>query len=82
MAERVWGINTGSIEEKATQAIEAIEEFFRSLGISTRLKIYTEDFEKAPTLVAQRLQDRGWTALGERRDITPFDVEQIVKGAL
>lgn len=35
--ERVWGITEGSVDERVDQAIQKTEEFFRSLGLSTRL---------------------------------------------
>ena len=35
--ERVWGITTGTEEERIEQTIEKTETFFRSLGLSTRL---------------------------------------------
>ena len=35
--ERVWGITEGSNRERALKAIERTEEFFRSLGLATRL---------------------------------------------
>lgn len=35
--ERIWGITTGLPVIRATQAIERTEEFFRCLGLSTRL---------------------------------------------
>lgn len=82
MAERVWQINEGSVEDKAHQAIDKIEAFFRSLGIATTLKIYTEDYQNAPQIIAQRLEQRGWVALGEKRAITPTDVEKIVSMSL
>lgn len=82
MATRVWGINTGTEDEKAHQAIDKIEAFFRGLGIATTLRIYTEDYVTAPSTIAKRLQERGWVALGERKDITPMDVETIVKMSL
>ena len=82
MATRVWGVNTGTEDEKAHQAIDKIEAFFRGLGIATTLRIYTEDYVTAPSTIANRLQERGWVALGERKDITPMDVETIVKMSL
>ncbi len=36
-AERVWSINIGSDEERIAGAIDRTEEFFRSLGLKTRL---------------------------------------------
>lgn len=36
-AERVWGVTTGERDERIRLAIVRTEEFFRSLGLSTRL---------------------------------------------
>lgn len=82
MATRIWGVNEGTSLEKATIAIAKIEEFFRSLGIATSLKIYTKTYQMAPELIARRLEKRGWIALGEHKDITPSDVEKIVEMSL
>lgn len=35
--ERIWGLSTGLYETKIEQASEKTEEFFRSLGLATRL---------------------------------------------
>lgn len=35
--ERVWGITEGTTDERMDRAIEKTEDFFRSLGLSTRL---------------------------------------------
>lgn len=35
--ERVWGITSGTKEERIDEAIDRTEEFFRSLGLTTRL---------------------------------------------
>jgi NADP-dependent alcohol dehydrogenase len=78
-AERVWNIHTGSINEKATQAIEKTETFFQSLGIQTKLSDYTADYKKAASFASERLKSRGWVALGEHKDIKPEDVFQIVE---
>jgi NADP-dependent alcohol dehydrogenase len=78
-AERVWNIQTGTIDEKATQAIQKTEAFFQSLGIKTKLSEYTDDYKKCATFAAERLKSRGWIALGERKDITPNDVMNIIE---
>lgn len=78
-AERIWNIQTGSVEEKATQAIEKTEAFFHSLDIKTKLSEYTDDYKKSAAFAAERLKSRGWIALGERKDITPDDVFKIVE---
>lgn len=78
-AERIWNVKTGSIEEKASAAIEKTEAFFHSLNIKTKLSEYTADYKQTAAFAAERLKDRGWIALGERKDITPDDVYKIVE---
>jgi NADP-dependent alcohol dehydrogenase len=82
LGARVWDITEGTLEENATETIRQIEMFFRSLGMSTSLRIYAKEYQLAPKLVASRLASRGWVALGEHKDITPSDVEAIVKMSL
>lgn len=77
-AERVWQINSGSLEDKAYAAIEKTEQFFNSLGIDTKLSKYTEDYDGTAEIIAQRFTERGWLGLGERQALKPEDVESIV----
>ena len=74
-AERVWGL-TGEEESRIDQAIAMTEEFFRSLGVGTRLADYRIPAESAP-LVASRLAERKML-LGEHGDIGRQEVEQIL----
>ncbi|MGJ5640922.1 iron-containing alcohol dehydrogenase [Formosa sp. S-31] len=76
--ERVWQITEGSLEDKAYQAIERTEAFFKSLGIHTRLSEYTEAYEGTAELISQRFYERGWMGLGEHQNLKPEDVEHIV----
>lgn len=78
-AERIWNIHTGTVEEKATQAIAKTEAFFHSLNIKTKLSEYTDDYKICAAFAADRLKSRGWIALGEHKDITPEDVYRIVE---
>lgn len=78
-AERVWDISEGDIDAKAHKAIEKTEEFFHSLDIDTRLSDYTDDFEDASQIIAERFKERGWTELGEHKDIGPDEVATIVE---
>jgi NADP-dependent alcohol dehydrogenase len=78
-AERVFGITEGDEQEKAEQCIEAIEEFFLSLGIGTSLSSYTKEYEGTAQKIAERFTERGWTGIGEHGKLTPNDVEQIVE---
>jgi NADP-dependent alcohol dehydrogenase len=80
-AERVWGLRAGTDDEKIDQAIERTRAFFESVGVKTHLK----DYGVAPEVVqsiSKRLAARGWTALGEGKDIGPKEVEAILSHSL
>jgi len=77
-AERVFNIQTGSLEEKAIACIEEFEKFFHSLGIQTKLSQYTEDYLGTAERIEARFKERGILGLGEHKNITPSDVRQIV----
>jgi NADP-dependent alcohol dehydrogenase len=75
-ASRVWGLNEGDENVRIDAAIDKTEEFFRSLGLGTRLADYNIPAEAAK-LVAERLIKRG-RRLGERGDVQPSDIEAII----
>ena len=74
---RVWNIHKGSEEQRIDKAIDATRSFFEGVGIKSHLKEYGLQPEIAHT-IAQRLNDRGWNHLGERPDIGPEKVEEIL----
>ena len=76
-AARVWGLTSGSEEERIEAAIERTRQFFESLGVPTRLSAYGIGDGTADA-VAGRLEKRGMVALGERQDITPAQVREIL----
>jgi NADP-dependent alcohol dehydrogenase len=76
--ERVWNLTEGTVEERASQAIERTEKFFNDLGIDTKLSEYTEEYEGTAEEIAKRFRNRGWEGLGENQNLKPEDVEQIV----
>ena len=78
-AERIWNITSGTTEEKANAGIKATEDFFHSLDINTRLSEYTGEFKGTAQLISQKFTERGWNGIGERKDLTPADVEKIVE---
>lgn len=78
-AERIWNVNSGTLEEKAKAGIEKTEEFFHSLGIKTRLSEYTEDYSGTAEMVSKRFTERGWLGLGENHNVTPDDVAKIIE---
>ena len=76
-AERVWGITQGSEEERAVQAIEKMESFFKAVGVPTRLGEYGVDAADAGCQVAARLAKRG-VMIGEYGDLGEKEVREIV----
>ena len=79
--ERVWGITTGTDDERITAAIERTRDFFESMGIPTRLSGYGLGAEVVTTVVAQ-LEAHGMVQLGEQREITPAVSRRILEAAL
>ena len=77
-ATRVFGIQEGSIEEKATVCIQEFEKFFIKLGILTKLSAYTDNYIGTAERIETRFIERGLLGLGEHKAITPADVRQIV----
>jgi len=78
-AERIWGITTGTTEEKAKAGIDKTEEFFHSLGIKTKLSEYTAEYSGTAGIISKRFTDRGWLGLGESHKVSPTDVAKIVE---
>lgn len=77
-AERIWGIQEGTVDEKAELAIIRTESFFHSLGIDTLLSQYTDEYEGTAEKIEARFTERGWLGLGEHKSIKPDDVRKIV----
>jgi NADP-dependent alcohol dehydrogenase len=77
--QRVWGLTTGTETEKALSAIDKMEAFFNSLGIATRLSEYTTDYPKAANYVSGNFEKRGWIKMGERKQLSPSDIQKIVE---
>jgi NADP-dependent alcohol dehydrogenase len=77
-ADRVWDLRDGSEEARIDGAIANTRTFYESLGLPTRLADYGVKIDTAAE-VARRLAARGMTQLGERGDITPARVEEILR---
>lgn len=75
-AERVWGIKDGTQDERIDAAVAKTEEFFRSVGMKTRLSEHNIGEETIRTIV-ERFRSRNWN-LGEHGIVTPEKVEQIL----
>jgi len=79
LAERVFGVKDGSINQKAQAGIDKIEAFYKSLGIKTKLSDYIDDCNGTAEIIADRFKERGMIGLGEHGKVTPNDVLKIVK---
>ena len=76
--QRIFGLS-GSIDDVANKSIEKTVAFIHAIGMETKLSQYTSDYEKAPATIRSIFEVRNWVALGERKDITPEEVEKIVR---
>lgn len=74
--ERIWGISSGVHNVRIARAIEKTEEFFKQLGLNTRLTevgIGDETIEE----IAHRFDERG-AAFGEDGDVTGTVAREIL----
>ncbi len=78
--ERVWGIKEGTTDERIDRTIEATEQFFRSLGLATRLSELSIGEDVVEEIV-RRFKERG-TLLGEDQNIDYRLVEEILRQRL
>lgn len=79
-AQRVWNISDGNEEEKIDKAIAKTEEFFRSLGIKTRLSDHNIGEDGVEKIIVS-LEKHGMTALSETADVTLDVSREILKAA-
>ena len=77
--ERVWNITGNTIEEKAEKAIEKTVDFFHQMGMKTKLSENTTNYKQTADFIVNRFEERGWKALGEKQNITPEKVREIVE---
>ncbi len=77
--ERVWNITGNTIEEKAEKAIEKTVDFFHQMGMKTKLSENTTNYQQTADFIVNRFEERGWKALGEKQNITPEKVREIVE---
>lgn len=78
--ERIWGIADGSEEERIDRTIAANEEFFRSLGLSTRLS--EEGIGEATIAEIERRFDAAGVKLGEAQNVDGAVARKILEACL
>jgi len=79
--ERVWGIRSGSDDERISAAIDQTRDFFERMGIPTRLSAYGLGVD-AIDVVIRQLEAHGMTQLSEHRDVTPAVSRRVLEAAL
>lgn len=75
-AERVWGLTTGTDDQKIDGAIKATEQFFRGLGVRTHLREY-EIGDDTVDVIVERFKQREWN-VGEGGIVTPEKVRAVL----
>ena len=78
--ERIWGITGGSEEERIDRTIAANEEFFRSLGLSTRLS--EEGIGEATIAEIERRFNAAGAKFGEAQNVDGAMARRILEACL
>ncbi len=76
MARIVWNV-TGTDDEAAEKCIALSEDFFRSIGMKTKLSEYNVNALEAAEMLKQRFAERGVNP-GETGKLTPETIYKIV----
>jgi NADP-dependent alcohol dehydrogenase len=74
---RIFNIHEGSEEQRIDKTIAATRTFFEEVGVKSHFKDYDVP-ESVAHQIAERLDRRGWNKLGERHDIGPEKIEEIL----
>lgn len=77
LGERVFGVTTGTVEERIDTTIRKTVEFFESVGIPTRLPDYNVPTETIDT-ICERFTKRGYK-IGEKAEIGPAEIRLILE---
>lgn len=80
MGRNIFALAEGS--DFAIRAIDAIESFYRLLGVETKLTQYQGDKEQLINKILQQLEKHQMTALGERQEITIDNCREILEEAI
>ena len=75
--ERIWGITTGTEEERIETTISKTEEFFKSLGLPTRLG--EANIGQDTILEIERRFNERHVAFGENQNVTGTVARQILE---
>ena len=77
--KRVWHLTGESTEAIAEEAIEKTVAFFHTMGMKTKISENTDNYANTADFIVNRFEERGWKAMGEKQNITPEKVREIVE---
>jgi NADP-dependent alcohol dehydrogenase len=80
-AARVWDIHAGDEDARIDAAIARTEDFFRTMGVGTKLSDYGLGRDAIPAVIAA-LDAHGMTAMGETGEITLDVARDVLEGAV
>jgi NADP-dependent alcohol dehydrogenase len=80
----IWNIKPSTeakdpVEEMALKAIDKTIAFFETMGMKLKLSENTPNYQDTADFIVKRFKERGWNALGEKQNITPEKVREIVE---
>lgn len=80
MGRNVFGLAEGA--DLAERTIDAIEAFYHSLSVATKLTEHGNDKEAAVDALVKKLEGNGLVALSENQSITPVQAREILENAV
>ena len=76
--KEVFGLS-GEDDQIAHNAIIELEKFFKMMGMQLKISENTDaDISQTADFIVTRFEQRGWKAMGEKQNITPEKVREIV----
>jgi NADP-dependent alcohol dehydrogenase len=82
MAERVFNIEKTDTNFMAEKAIESLEAFYKQIEMPYKISDYSKEGKGISEKIKETFISRNWLGLGERKDISPDEVEKIVEMSL
>lgn len=79
--QRVWNIKEGTDDEIISEAIDKTQGFFEAMGVRTRMKHYNIHASDIDTMI-DRLESKGFVAIGENRNVDLQTSRKIFEGCL
>lgn len=80
LGKNVFGIDSGTIDERIDMTINQIDQFFRSIGIKTKLSEYGLGIDAIAPII-ERFKERKWQ-LGEAGNIDYEMIEKILRSRI